>query len=152
MVKKIMQVILIKDVNKIGKQGQLKSVADGFALNYLIPQGLAVKASQAKLNEVEAEAKKAEVKLKQEKDRLRELANKLNGLELAIKAKVSEGGKLFAGLAETDIARALKDKKIELDQKFIKIKKHIKDIGEHQVEIDFGGGLKAELKVKVAGE
>ena len=73
-------------------------------------------------------------------------------MKLEIKAKASEGGKLFAGVTKDDIIKVLRAKKIELDKKFIKLDKHIKDIGEHAIEVDFGGEMKAKVKLKIVAE
>ena len=152
MVKKIMQVILLKDVKKLGKKGEIKNVADGYAMNFLFQRQLAVMATDDRLEQIKKQAKKIEGLAAKKKDENIELVGKLEKVKLEIKAKASEGGKLFAGVTKDDIIKILKEKKIELDKKFIKLDKHIKDIGEHAIEVDFGGELKAKVKLKIVAE
>ena len=148
-----MQVILLKDVKKLGKKDEIKNVADGYAMNFLLPRKLAITATDEKLKQIEAGVKRTKKIVSQRKNKYEELIKKLKGLKLEIKVKVSAGGKLFAGLSGKDISRELKgQKKIEIDEKFIKLDKHIKKIGEHRVKISFGDNMGIEITVVVQGE
>ena len=81
------------------------------------------------------------------------MVKKFEGVTLKLKAKVSNGGKLFAGLGAADIAQALsQQKKIEIDKKFIKLPKKIKNIGEYKVDVEFGNNLKSNIKLEIKAE
>lgn len=145
-----MQVILLKDMNKLGKKGEIKSVADGYALNYLLPAKLAVKATADKVEQLkqrlakEAQAKQRDFKTKQE------IIDKVKDMVVEIEGKVSDGGKLFAGVAKADIRQGIKQqKKVDIEEQYILLNKHLKDVGEHQVEINLGHNLKTQILVKI---
>ncbi|MFH1890004.1 MAG: 50S ribosomal protein L9 [Candidatus Kuenenbacteria bacterium] len=145
-----MKIILLQNLAKIGQKGEIKNVADGYALNFLIPKKLVEAATKEKINRLKnLESKKLrEVKGKQKEHK--KLTGKLKGIKLVIKAKASEAGKLFAGLSEKNIADELrKQKKIEVEEKLIKMDRHIKETGEYEVEVDFGNNLEVKIKIKV---
>lgn len=145
-----MQVILLKDVNKLGQRGEIKKVSDGYALNYLLPAKLAVKATAERVKQLkerlakETKLKKADLKRKQG------LAAKLKGVVLEIEGKVSDGGKLFAGVSQKDIQQKIKQAVgVEIEESSVVLDKHLKDLGEHQVEIDLGHNIKTQILVKI---
>lgn len=145
-----MQVILLKDIKTLGKAGEVRNVSDGYAVNFLVPQKLAVMATADKLAELKTKLAKME---KEKKDKLSQdqnLAVRLQGLKLEIKAKAAQGGKLFAGISEKDIAGELKHQRnIIVPEKSIKIQKHIKEIGEQAVTIDLAHGSSANIVIKI---
>ena len=145
-----MQVIFLQDIKNIGIKGQLKNVSDGYALNFLLPQKLAVLATAKKIAEIKnKETKKAKLIMK-EQNQYQDLANKLKNIKLIIKAKASAGGKLFAALSEIDIINELKSQKgIELDKKYIKLPKHLKEIGDHIVVVNFGNNITTTIIIKI---
>jgi large subunit ribosomal protein L9 len=145
-----MQVILIKDIKTLGRTGEVKNVSDGYGSNFLIPQKLAVLATPQKIAELKKHLSKIERENREKSSQEQDLAVRLQGMRLEVKAKASDGGKLFAGLTGEDIANELKtQRKITVPENKIKLKKHIKEIGEHQILIDCGQGLKAEIIIKV---
>ncbi|KKS41893.1 50S ribosomal protein L9 [Candidatus Kuenenbacteria bacterium RIFCSPLOWO2_12_FULL_42_13] len=147
-----MKIILLKNVEKLGKAGEIKNVADGFALNFLLPKKMAEAATEQKIKKARNQENKkilAREKNLAENDKL--LA-RLNGLKLEIKAKASDSGKLFAGLSAEDIAKELKTQKnIDIAAKRIRLEKHIKEVGEHGVEIDVENQKRASIVVAVRG-
>ncbi len=145
-----MQVILLKDVNKLGKRGEVKKVSDGYALNYLLPAKLAVKATAERVKQLKERLAK-ETKLKQaDLKRKQELAAKLKGVVLEIEGKVSDGGKLFAGVSQKDIQQKIKQAVgVEIEESSVVLDKHLKDLGEHQVEINLGHNIKSQILVKI---
>ena len=145
-----MQVIFLKDVNNVARSGDIKNVSDGYALNFLFPKKLAMVATDKKIAEMkEKEAKKAKSIVKQQ-NQYQSLADKLKNIKLEIKAKASDAGKLFAALSEKDIVKELKTQNnINLETKFIKLNKPLKDIGDHEVKVDFGNNLKTNIKIKI---
>ena len=149
-----MQIILLKNVDKLGKAGEVKNVSDGYAINFLFPRKLA---EVATVERVEKLRNKEIKKLKEKEERKGEWENKLKKMgesgEIILKRKASDGGKLFAGIGAGEIAEELrKQKKAEVEEKFIKLEKHIKKIGEHKVEINFGGGMRTEITVKIMAD
>ena len=146
-----MQVILVKDVANLGKKGEIKNVANGYALNFLIPKKMAQQLSQRKLEEINKERITAEQAIEKKLESYKKIINKLKSIKLEIKAKASESGKLFAALTAVDISQALKNnKKIEIETKWIKLDKRLKELGEHNVKIDFGHGLATEIRLKIS--
>lgn len=147
-----MKVILIQDVNKVGKAGEMKEVADGFARNMLFPKKLAVAATPEAVRALEFQ--KA-LKLKRSEKELvdaEEMAEKLDGREFVINAKVQEEGRLFGSINENGIIKKLKEEGFILNKKQIKLKKHIKEAGEHDLAINFDHGLEAQIKIIVEPE
>ncbi len=147
-----MQVILLKDVPKLGKRGEIKTVTDGYALNFLIPRALAAKATDNKIKQQADKALKEEEKKKKERaGRMKQLA-KLKGLKVKIEAKISDSGKLFAGVNRQNLAAAInKQTGLELKENVIKLDKPFKETGEFEVEVDLGDDIKTIIKVAIKG-
>ncbi len=147
-----MKVILLKDVEKLGKEGEIKEVANGYARNFLIPNELAVLATKdqiAKLEEIkEIESKQSEKELV----KFQELATQLDGLELEISAKVSEEEKLFGAITNVQIVEKLKEQGISVDKEQIKLKDPIKEIGEYEINIQLPHNLEAKIKIIIVKE
>src|SRR4026209_1785229 len=104
-----MKVLLSKDIQGLGKAGQVKEVSDGHARNFLFPKHLAMPATTAVLAQVQKEEKEKQEKIKKQEERLLKLKNKLEGKTVVIKAK-SSGKNLFASLHKDQIAQALTEK------------------------------------------
>jgi len=148
-----MKVILLQDVKGAGRKGEVKDVADGYARNFLIKQGLAQPATKQTIASVEADIvlnhKANEMDLK----RTQEIVAKLDGQEIEVAEKVNEVGHLYAALSRETIAEAVKKKlKINLDSKQVAFDGPIKETGEHQVRIEFPHGLEADLTVTVSAK
>ncbi len=144
-----MKIILLKDTRKIGRKYEIKEVADGYALNSLIPQGAAVPATPNYLKSIE-ERKKHDGMMKEEFKKTFEYAvSKLPGGMLHIARKVNEKGHLFAGLHKEDIIENFKKETgIELPYEHLFLDTPIKEVGEHTVAINIDGA-KYDLKVSV---
>ena len=145
-----MKVILLTEVQGKGGEGDVIDVARGFANNYLLSQGKAVKATPGNLKQLEQKRKNI---AKREEVRIADAqAQKaaLEGTELVIKAKVGENGALFGSVTSQMIADAIKEaKEVEIDRRRIQIGQAIKTVGEHQVNVDLYRDIKAALTVKV---
>lgn len=145
-----MKIILLKAVANIGKKGEVKNVADGYALNFLLPGKLAEAATNRKMEEIKSQQARQIKAREKQKNNAEKMVAKLSGTAIKIKAKTSDAGKLFAGITVRDIAREIKNqKKVEVDEKYIKLGKHIKEIGEYEVKIDFGHDLTGMVQIKV---
>ena len=147
-----MKVVLMKNIDKLGKTGDIKEVADGFARNFLIPNQIAKPATE----KAQAEAQKIlEEKAKKEEERLQliqEFADRIDGKEILIKSK-AKGGKLFGAIKAADIIKAIKeDPKIEINENNIKIKEPIKEIGEYSLKVELEHGLEADIKLIIEEE
>lgn len=132
-----MKVILKTTVPKVGKQGQVVNVKDGFARNYLFPQGMAIYADRAQIKALDRQNAKAEAELEKTKDAAQAIADKIDGKHVRIEAKVGKGTKLFGAVTSQDIADAIKDQLGEtFEKRQIGILQPIKQLGNFSVEID----------------
>jgi len=144
-----MKIILLKEVKKLGKAGDIKEVADGYARNFLIPRGLVVFASQNRLLELkrklEAEAKKAQTELK----KLKELVKKLAGLKLEISSKARKSGKLFGSITPLKITKLLQKEGLEIKKDQIALKEPIKEVGKYPIKINLDQETEAKITIIV---
>ena len=147
-----MKVILTKDKKKLGDAGNIVKVADGFARNYLLPQKLAIPATKYNLSKVEAIKKEAEAEKLALENEYNALVQKINEVTLTFKRKADENEHLFGSVSETDIVKALQDKEIEMHKSFVNMEKHLKEIGNFEVEIEFSTSIKTVLKVNIEKE
>ena len=148
-----MKVLLIKDVKSLGKTGEIKEVKDGYGRNFLIAKGFAKPATQEVLTDHAEQKKKEEAELAKEIATLKELAAKLDKVEIIITKKMGENGHLFGSITKEEVAHALLEQHgIEIDKKHINEKLHIKTVGEHDLDFKLGHGLHATLHVDVVGE
>ncbi|MDQ3018573.1 MAG: 50S ribosomal protein L9 [bacterium] len=145
-----MKVILLKDVPKIGKRGELKEVSDGFANNMLLKKGLAVVATKQAQEKLAKEtkdqsAKKDRLLTQYEKDKL-----ELEKRTFTIKTKIGDKGQIFGGVHEKDIIAAIHQKtKIELQKHQVEAHKGIKQLGVHEIIIRLGQGVQAKAKINI---
>lgn len=147
-----MKIILLKDVPKTGKKYDVKTVSDGFALNSLIPKGLAEVATPAALKRAEKMKSEDTAHKKVQEDLLLMNMKAIEGVTLEISEKANEKGHLFAGIHKGEIISVLKAKKsIDLLPDFIILEKPIKEVGEYEIEIKVSD-KKAKLKVVVTGK
>lgn len=147
-----MRIILLQDVEKLGKKYEVKEVADGYARNFLIEKGLAKPATEEVLKwletQKEIEAKKAEEELKKSQ----ELASAIDGQEVMIQVKIGEEGQLFESITSQKISERLKEMGFEVKKSQIDLLEPIKDVGEFPVKIKFEHNLEPEIRVIVAEE
>ncbi len=145
-----MKVILNQDVKGQGKKGQLVEVSDGYARNFLLPRNLAKEATRENINVMQGQKDSLEFHQKQELEAAQELAKKIGGLTVTLKAKAGENGKLFGSVTSKDIAEALTmQHHIKLDKKKFSLPEGIKSMGVTTVEIRLHPGVSAKLKVSV---
>jgi len=142
-----MKVIFLQDVKDVAQKGEIKNVAEGFARNFLIPRGLATAATEDNLKELKQRGQVELVKTEQELISIQKLVSKIDGLELSIPAKVNDKGKVFGSVSSIQIANVLKQKGFQIKKSQISLEAPIKEMGEHQVKINFPHGLEAEIIV-----
>ncbi|AEA34536.1 50S ribosomal protein L9 [Hippea maritima] len=144
-----MKVVLLEDVDKLGYAGDIKTVKDGYAKNYLIPKGFALAATKSNLKLVEEKRKAILRRIEKRIEQANKVKEALDGLEIEIKARAGEKGKLFGSVTANEIYEQLKDK-AEFDKKSIRLPKDgIKEIGKHEVEVAIYRDVKATVKVNV---
>jgi large subunit ribosomal protein L9 len=144
-----MKVILKQDVDSLGMEGQTFEVKDGYARNYLIPQGLALEATKQNIKLMEAQTKNIEEKRLKAKSEAEKAKQSLGELVVTIAQKVGEEDKLYGSVTSMDIAEQLESKGVVLDRKRIKLDRPIKTLGEFMVPIRLHPEVTATIKVVV---
>lgn len=147
-----MQVILKEDVKDLGHIGDLVNVKEGYARNFLIPKGLAVEANPKNLKALEHEKRKIQELVKKAKTAADELASKVSGTTVTIKAKAGEEDKLFGSVTVMDIADALKKEGMDIDKKKIVMEEPIKRLGNYTVSVKIHSEVSAQLNVQIVKE
>lgn len=145
----MMELILIQDVEKLGKAGERVKVRDGYSRNYLIPRKLAVPITEGGLKFLEAKKKRAEEKRAQEKEEAAKLAGRIGQWTCVIKAKVGAEGKLFGSITRQDIYAALHQEGFEVDKRKIDLLDPIHQVGEYHVRIRLHSDIDVQLRVIV---
>ena len=144
-----MEIILLSDVENLGKSGDIINVKPGFARNKLIPQGLALRASNRNVAIAKEKKKTASIKLDRENQALELLAKKLSNVELTIEVKVGEEEKMFGSITNKDIHKELIEKGFELDKNQISIKEPIKALGIFHVNVKIAKDITSDVKLYV---
>ena len=147
-----MKVILKSDVKDLGRIGEVVNVKDGFARNYLLPQGIAAEANTKNVKALEHETKKIQEMARKVKSGASGIAEQIAAAKVIIKAKAGEEDKLFGSVTSMDIADALKAEGIEIDKKKIHIDEPIKRLGDYTVTIKLHSEVSAQLNVQVVPE
>ena len=144
-----MDVILLKDYLSLGKTGDKVKVKAGFARNFLIPKGIALRASSKNLSIFEEQKKFEKVRQKREKSLNENIAKKLSKLEITIEAQVGEEDKMFGSITAKDIQKSIVEKGIKVEQNFIQLDKPIKALGIYNVDIIVTKNIRSTVKVYV---
>lgn len=148
-----MKIILRQDVPKVGDKGTVQTVSDGYARNYLIPQGFAVLATPGELKTVAENQKVAERKVARQERDLQSLADKINGKTLTFEARAGDGGRLFGSITAGDIAERLSGVVgSEIDRRRVVLDEAIRTSGEHTVTVHLVGKLRPQITVVVNGQ
>ncbi len=147
-----MKVILRKDVDTLGKTGDVITVKDGYARNYLIPRNIAYVATDSSVKTLEEEKKQQARRLEKEKKSSEVLAAELEKISVTIKMKVGEEDKLFGSVTSQMIADALKEKNVTLDKRQIELEEPLKTLGIFDVNVKLAGGVAGKLKVWIVRE
>ncbi len=147
-----MKVLLIKDVYKLGRAGDIKKVADGFGRNFLIPQGLAVLATAGALKQIEKIRSTAEVRRTEQNSELKDLAKHINGITVVFSAKAGETGKLYGSITTQDVATAIQEKtRYEVKKQQVDMQP-IRTLGEFTAHVRLTMDLVPEVKIIVHRE
>ncbi|MGA2775617.1 MAG: 50S ribosomal protein L9 [Candidatus Omnitrophota bacterium] len=142
-----MEVILTKDVEKVGKAGAVIKVKDGFARNFLFPGGLALPVTAGNLKKLEQDKQKKAEQAEKLKNEALNLKERLNGLSLTIPAISQEDEKLYGSVAVHDVASALKEEGFNIDKNLIELAEPIKKLGIYEVSVKLHPEVIAKLKI-----
>ena len=144
-----MKVILTKDVTKLGKAGEMKNVADGYATNFLIKQDLAVPAAGGAYRAWQHDIASREDKRKREREDAEVAATRIGSTTLTMGVKVGDGGKLYGSITSKDIADALARRGITVDKHKIELDEPLKSLGTYKVAIKVMSGMTPEVTIVV---
>lgn len=145
-----MKVILLEDVRGSGEKGDVVNVNDGYGRNYLLPRGLALEANTSNMNELKNRERAQEKRKEEAAEVARDMAQKLSGVSLVLKAKSGENGKLFGSVTNKEIASELKKQyKLNIDRKKIVLNEPIRQLGDMELDVKLYPGITGKLKVKV---
>lgn len=145
-----MRVILSKDLDKLGRKGDVVTVADGFARNFLVPQGLAMAATKGSLRQAEQMRRAREEAERKARDAASNKAARLGSQPVYISARAGESGRLFGSVTKSDVARAVQEQLgEEVDRHQVRLDDPIRSVGTHSVEVHLHEGVDARLSVEV---
>lgn len=148
----MVEVILRKDVADLGLAGEMVNVRPGYARNYLIPQGIALVATEGNRRRFEEERRQVEQSAEREREAAQELAGELEGRAVSFVRRASEGGRLFGSVTAADIADELEKEGVAVDRRAIRLEDPIKDLGEHEIQVRVHMDVVPTLKVSVVAE
>jgi large subunit ribosomal protein L9 len=148
----MVEVILRRDVADLGRAGEMVNVRPGYARNYLVPQGIALVATEGNRRRFEEERRQVEQSAEREREAARELAGELEGRALSFVRRASESGRLFGSVTAADIADELDKEGVAVDRRAIRLDDPIKDLGEHDVPVRVHVDVEPTVKVSVVAE
>lgn len=147
------KLLLLEDVEALGRQGEIVNVKPGYARNYLLPQGLAIIANKQALRQQERLKEERQKKAIADKNEAEEVATKLNGLTLTTVVKVDQEGHMYGSVSANEIVHLLQEQKhIELEKKNIQLKHPIKTTGVHEIHVRLKEGVATSFNLKVMSE
>ncbi|MDX1627451.1 MAG: 50S ribosomal protein L9 [Fulvivirga sp.] len=147
-----MDVILKEDIQGLGYKNDIVNVKPGYGRNYLIPQGLAIFATESNRKMINENIKQAAHKAEKVKKDAEAIAEKIGDLTLEIKTKAGESGKIFGAITPIQVADKLKDKGFDIDRKKISLNTNIKELGEYTATIDLHRDVQHDINIKVVSE
>lgn len=147
-----MKVILLEDVEDVGKKYEIKKVKDGHARNFLIPKNLAKLASKENLKWLEGARKELEAKAEEDLKEAQETASKIDGIEVPITVKVGAENQLFESINAVKVAEKLKEMGYNVKKSQIKLAQPIKETGEFPIKINLDHSLEVEINLIITGQ
>ena len=148
-----MRVVLRDDVQAIGKKGDIVDVSDGYARNYLVPRGLAMKATKGVREQAEAMRRNREAREVREREAAQALAQQLIGRRIEVRARAGEGGKLFGSVTAQDVAEAVHAQTgVELDRRKAQLAEPLRELGPAEVSVRLHPDVELTLQVEVVPE
>ena len=147
-----MEVLLKETIYKLGSVGDIVKVKNGYARNYLVPQGKALKVTAENTNEVARQKKVLSVKKEEELQVKRSLAEKINGLLIELKYKITEENTLYGSVLDTDLVKALGEKGVSVERRMVRIGDPIRKLGEYSISVHLAPKVEATLKVVILAD
>ena len=148
-----MKVILLQDIKNVGKKNEVINANDGYARNFLFPKKLAVEANKDNMLKLEAKQASNAHKKNLEIEANKQKAKQIEEITLNLKVKAGANGKTFGGITSKEISEGLKKQTgIDVDKKKIVLKETIKTIGTYTIDVKFGDGVTAKLKITIVPE
>ena len=147
-----MKVLLYVDIDKLGWLGDIVDVKDGYARNYLLPQGLATVPSETNLRAISEEKSKRAEQRQLAHKQLERAAEAVEGAEAVVAAKANEQGHLFGSVGERDIAENLRGQGFDIADNMVQLPEHIKEVGTHEVTLKVAAELFATISVVVVSQ
>jgi len=149
----IVEVILLEDVPSLGKRDELVTVKDGYARNYLMPRGLAVKATQGAIRQARQRRESVDSRADREQRDAEALAAKLSGVVVRIGARAGEGGRLFGSVTTKEIAERLaQEQGVDVDRRRFGLDDPLKELGKYEVSLRLHPSVTATIQVEVYDE
>jgi large subunit ribosomal protein L9 len=147
------KVVLRDDVENVGRKGDLIEVTDGFARNYLVPRGLAMKATKGVVRQSEAMRRNRAARDERDREAAQALADQLTGKRIEIRARAGEGGRLFGSVTATDVVDAVRAQiGVELDRRETRLAEPLKELGPAEVPVKLHSDVEVALAVDVVAE
>jgi len=144
-----MKVVFVQDVPNVGLEGDVKEVKKGHARNYLFPKGFAVLATAEELKRVESRKRAATKRREEQAAQMQGVAGTLDGIALVFAKKVTSKGNIYGSVSSTAIQQELKKLGHIVEKSMIKLEEPIRQLGDHEVEVDFGKEIVAKIKVTI---
>jgi len=146
------KIVLLKDVERLGRAGEIVKVANGFARNFLIPRGEALLATDANIAHFESRRRQHEAAAEREKKAAESLARELEKTSLTVQVRVGEEDKLFGSVTSQNVADLLKEQGREIDRRKIELEEPIRALGVYTIEIRLHPEVRASIKLWVVKE
>lgn len=147
-----MKIVLLQDVEDLGKKHEVKEVKDGYARNFLLPKKLAKPATKEALQWLGDQKEVIEKEAEEDLKRAQELASRLDGVEVSISVKVGDEGQLFESINNQKISEKLKEMGFDVKKSQVELQNPIKELGEFPVTIDLDHNLDVEIKIIISAE
>lgn len=145
-----MRVVLRDDVENVGRKGDLIEVTDGFARNYLVPRGLAMKATKGVVRQADAMRRNREAREARDREAAQALADQLSGRRIEVRARAGEGGRLFGSITAADIVDAVREQTgVEVDRRKAQLAEPLKELGAAEVPVRLHTDVEITLTVDV---
>ena len=147
-----MKVLLCEDVDRLGWLGDVVEVLDGYARNYLLPQGIAIVPTEVNIKNLAEEKTRRAEERKMAHEKLEQVAAAVDGAEAVVAAKANEQGHLFGSVNKRDIAVNLREQGFEISDDMVELTEHIKEVGTHTVSLKVAADLTAKVSVVVVSQ
>ncbi len=144
-----MEVVLLQNVEKLGKSGAIIKVSQGYARNFLIPRRLAAASTAKNLKMLERQKQLQEIHIQKEKKQAQELADKIKGLSCTVAVETNENDKLYGSVAQADIVKALEIEGHKIEEKNIILEKPIEELGIFDIEVKLHPEVTTKIKLWV---